>query len=193
MFRKLSFLIFFIFVVPFSLKAKDLCVYFQNDVCYLEIDGGQYRCSIGKNGITDAKVEGDGCTPSGTYPLRAVFYGEDKIKAPIKTGLPVYKIHKYDGWCDDPSSNQYNQHVNLNNFDTRLSHEKLYREDDLYDIVVIIGYNDNPPVKGKGSAIFLHVAREGYAGTAGCVGLKKQDLMHVLSLLDKKSTITIRK
>lgn len=185
---------FFFLLLSNSVSAEDLFVTYKNNKCSATIDGKTYTCSIGKNGITDNKVEGDSCTPSGTYPLREILYREDKIdSAMIKTNLLKQKLTPNDGWCDEPKSKQYNKLVKLNAFDTSIRHEKMYRDDNLYDFVLVVGYNDNPPIPGKGSAIFIHVAREGYAGTAGCIGFSKEDLLEIVSKLDKKSKVVILK
>lgn len=153
----------------------------------LEFNGRKFRCAIGKNGFSSNKKEGDNCTPLGTYPIREIFYRADKISAP-QTKLPLSSINQDDGWSDAPDSKEYNTKVKL---PYPSSHEKLWRDDDLYDIVVVLGYNDSPPVAGKGSAIFMHIARPGYLGTEGCVALAKEDLLEVLKHLDEDSLIHI--
>ncbi|MPY73025.1 MAG: L,D-transpeptidase family protein [Alphaproteobacteria bacterium] len=135
------------------------------------------RCALGATGITAAKREGDKATPAGRFALRRVLYRADRLAAP-RTALPVAPIGTGDGWCDAPGDPQYNKPVTL---PYAASHERLWREDHLYDIVVVLGYNDAPPVAGKGSAIFMHVARPGYAPTEGCVALALADLEAVLA------------
>ena len=147
-----------------------------------------YRCSHGKNGCTFAKVEGDGKSPVGVFPLRRVFYRADKVAKP-KTGLPVLAIAEQMGWCDDSACPEYNTLIEL---PFAGSHEKMWRDDDVYDLVVEIGYNDDPVVPGKGSAIFMHCARDGYSGTEGCVALGVEDLLAVLAELWDGSTIEIK-
>lgn len=153
----------------------------------LSFNGKTYRCAIGRGGFSANKKEGDGATPIGTFPLRACWYRADVLPAP-KTGLPLTIIHKDDGWCDDPKSPYYNQHVKL---PFAASHEELWRLDGTYDIVVPLGYNDGPVVPGKGSAIFLHVAKPGYTPTEGCVALARADLLTVLAHAGTGSTIEI--
>ncbi len=136
----------------------------------------RYRCVLGKGGITDHKREGDGAAPRGNFPLREVYFRSDKIERP-QTGLPVRALHPDDGWCDDAARPEYNTRVTLP-FNGK--HEHLWRDDDLYDIIVVIGYNDAPVVAGDGSAIFMHIARPDHAPTDGCVALSKQDLLEVL-------------
>ena len=152
----------------------------------LEFNGKVYDCAVGKNGFSENKKEGDNCTPVGTYPVREVFY---KAERP-RTNLPAKQITEFDGWCDDVSSIDYNKHIKLPH---SARHEKMLRDDNLYDYVVVIGYNDAPIEKGKGSAIFMHVAKPEYAGTEGCVALKKEDLLEVLEKLDTNSKIEIIK
>lgn len=135
------------------------------------------RCALGATGITAAKREGDKATPAGRFLLRRVLYRPDRLAAP-QTALPVAPIGPQDGWCDAPGDPEYNKPVTL---PYAASHERLWRDDHLYDIVVILGYNDAPPVAEKGSAIFLHVARPGYAPTEGCVALALADLEAVLA------------
>ena len=109
----------------------------------------------------------------------------------VSSGFKVYIITQDDGWCDEPKSIYYNKHVDLRIFDNKISHETLWRNDDLYDCLLVLGYNDDPIVPGKGSAIFMHVARAQYAGTAGCIGFSKPDLWEIISKLNINSTITI--
>lgn len=154
---------------------------------HLEIDGRSYRCALGKGGVTSDKREGDGATPAGIYPLRRAFYRPDK-GAPPATGLPLVALAPDDGWCDDPGASAYNLAVKL---PCAASHEKMWRDDDLYNVVVEIGYNDAPVVPGKGSAIFMHVARPGYLPTEGCVALAEGDLRAVLARCGPAAVIEI--
>jgi L,D-peptidoglycan transpeptidase YkuD (ErfK/YbiS/YcfS/YnhG family) len=137
----------------------------------------RFDCALGKGGIVASKIEGDGATPIGSFALRRVFYRKDKIAKP-QTVLKSVAITEDMGWCDDPFHDSYNQLVKLP-FAT--SHEKLWREDNLYNIVVELGYNDDPVIKNKGSAVFMHVARENYAPTEGCIALSELDLISLLS------------
>lgn len=152
----------------------------------LQFNGKIYTIAIGKCGFSDDKREGDNCTPIGEYALRECWYRADKIAAP-QTHLPLRVIQPDDGWCDAPDHPAYNTHVKLP-FDA--SHEKLWREDDVYDVIVPLGYNDESPVAGKGSAIFMHVARPEYVGTEGCVALALPDLLEVLKDASTETTIT---
>ena len=147
----------------------------------------KYKCSIGFNGLSENKSEGDGCTPIGTFKINKILYRPDKIKD-FKFLLESEAIEKLDGWCDDVNSNLYNQKIV---FPFAPSAERLYRNDDLYDIVCIIDYNLNPIIKGKGSAIFLHVATDDYSPTQGCVAIKKEELLQIAINLEKNSVIQI--
>lgn len=135
----------------------------------------EYRCALGKGGVRNSKAEGDGATPVGCFPLREVYYRADKIEKP-DCPFTTHAISKQDAWCDDPADPHYNTHITVGEGVT----ESLWRDDDLYDVVVVLGYNDNPPVPGKGSAIFMHVAREGYTPTAGCIALARNDVLEIL-------------
>lgn len=140
-------------------------------------DGRRYRCALGRIGVTQSKREGDGATPVGTFPLRRVLYRPDRLPRPA-TGLPVRAIRPDDGWCDDPDHPSYNRMVHL---PFEAGHEPLWREDRLYDIVVEMGFNDDPPVPFRGSAIFLHVARPDFGPTLGCIAMALDDVLAVLS------------
>ena len=147
-------------------------------------------CLAGRSGITAAagKREGDGATPAGTWPLREVLYRPDRLPRP-RSPLPTRAIAETDGWCDDPARTEYNRPVAL---PFAGSHERLWREDGAYDVVVPLGYNDAPPVPGLGSAIFLHCIPEGGAATEGCVALSRDALVELLSLLDAEPEMVIR-
>ena len=138
---------------------------------------GEARCALGRAGVTAAKREGDGATPAGVMPLRYVFYRPDRETQPL-TRLAVRPIAPEDGWCDDPTLPEYNRRVRRP-FPGR--HEVLWRADGLYDLIVVLGWNDAPAVPGRGSAIFLHVAAQGWAPTEGCVALARADLVRLLA------------
>ena len=147
----------------------------------------KYKCSVGYNGLSKNKTEGDGCTPVGTFKLNKIMYRPDKIND-FKSNLETEIIEKRDGWCDDINSELYNQKII---FPYELSAENLYRDDDLYDLICIIDYNLNPIIKGKGSAIFLHVASSDYSPTHGCVAIKKDELIEIAMKLNRGSLIQI--
>jgi L,D-peptidoglycan transpeptidase YkuD (ErfK/YbiS/YcfS/YnhG family) len=143
----------------------------------LVVAGQIYRMALGRSGVRADKQEGDGATPAGLLPLRRVLYRADKVAIP-RTALPREPIAVSDGWCDDPGHPDYNRPVQLPH---PASCEELWRRDAVYDIVVVLGWNDAPVVRGRGSAIFLHAARPGYAPTEGCVALALGDLIAVLA------------
>lgn len=154
---------------------------------FLSWPNGRARCALGKGGVRADKREGDGATPIGTFPLRRLWFREDRLTAP-KTELMLRNIAAADGWCDDPSHADYNRPVTL---PFPASHEKMAREDGLYDLVVELGYNDDPPIAGRGSAIFLHIARDAYLPTEGCIALAKEDLLRLLADCRPDSTLTV--
>jgi L,D-peptidoglycan transpeptidase YkuD (ErfK/YbiS/YcfS/YnhG family) len=140
--------------------------------------GRRYRCALGHGGARIDKREGDGATPVGRFPLRRVLYRPDRLSAPV-TKLPVAPLSPADGWCDDPADPLYNRPVRLPHAGCR--DEQMWRADGLYDVVVVIGHNDDPVVPDMGSAIFLHVASPDYRPTHGCIALARQDLLAVLA------------
>lgn len=143
----------------------------------LIIENREYRAAIGKRGVSARKVEADGATPAGLLPIRRVLYRADRLKIP-RAAVPREPVGERDGWCDDPSDKDYNRLVALPH-DGR--HEDLWRRDNLYDVIGVLGWNDNPVERGRGSAIFLHVARADYAPTDGCVALALPDLLELLA------------
>ena len=152
---------------------------------------GARRCAVGVNGIGEKLREGDGLTPAGRWPLRRVLYRADRIKPPL-TQLPFAQIDPDDAWCDVPSDPNYNRLVKLPYAGLGASlEESLWREDPLYDLIVVVGYNDSPVVPGKGSAIFLHLARPDYGPTQGCVGLSRDDLTEALAQLGRANRLVI--
>lgn len=144
----------------------------------LRLRGLDLRCALGRGGIVSHKLEGDGGTPAGLLPLRRVLYRADRLPAPV-CAVPVEPIGARDGWCDDPRDPAYNRPVQLP-YEGR--HEALWREDAVYDIVAVLGWNDAPVVAERGSAIFLHLARPGYPPTEGCIALAAEDLLAVLRM-----------
>ncbi len=147
----------------------------------LEFADKRFRCALGRGGLATDKHEGDGATPIGSWPLRRVLFRPDRL-APPQTVLDVEPLRSDDGWCDDPRHADYNRPVTLPH---AASCERLWREDALYDIVVILGHNDNPVVADAGSAIFLHIARDDYGPTEGCVALAENDLREVLAAAER--------
>jgi len=157
----------------------------------LAFQGHSFDCMLGRSGILRDKHEGDGGTPAGVFSLREVRYRADRFAAPPATRLAVARTMPNDGWCDDPHDPNYNRPI------TRpypASSEEMWRADDAYDVLAVIGYNDAPPVPGAGSAIFLHVMRQedGHGlPTAGCVSLVRADLLAVLALCGPQTAIRI--
>ena len=154
---------------------------------YLKYKNLKFRCALGKIGIKIKKREGDNVTPKGSYKIVKVYYRKDRIKK-ISTRIKCDNIKKNMGWCDDPKSKKYNKLIKL---PTQYNHEKLYRKDNIYDLILVLNYNMRPVIKDKGSAIFIHVANKNYKPTQGCISLKKQDLTKILSLLTKKTKVLI--
>ena len=147
----------------------------------------RWRCTVGEGGVREDKVEGDAATPAGEYPLRRIYFRNDRLVLP-KVRLPARPISEHDGWCDDPRSPTYNRLVHVPN---DWSAEKMWREDGLYDLVVVVGYNDDPPEGEWGSAIFLHVAREDYAPTRGCVAFSQADLLELVPLIGPHTRLRV--
>ena len=137
--------------------------------------------------MREDKVEGDAATPVGEFPLRHIYFRNDRLVLP-KVQLPARPITKRDGWCDDPRSPAYNRLVRIPN---DWSHEKMWREDGLYDLLVVVGYNDDPPEGEWGSAIFLHVARPDYAATRGCVAFARDDLLELVTLIGPETRLKV--
>ena len=148
---------------------------------------GSAAAAVGRAGVRADKHEGDGATPAGTYPLVSILYRPDRIAAP-QSRLPVKPLAPSDGWIDDPADANYNRPVSL---PYPASAEQMWREDDLYDALVVTGYNMEPVVPGAGSAIFLHIATPDFAPTAGCVAVRREILLRLLPLLGPGSQIAI--
>ena len=133
------------------------------------------------------KREGDLITPRGNYKIKHILYRKDRIKkiqSKIKKGI----IKKNMGWCDDSRSKDYNKIIRL---PFNFSHEKLYKKENIYDIILVLNYNMNPIVKNKGSAIFIHIAKKNYKKTKGCIALKKRDLLKIISKVKKNTQVKI--
>ncbi len=142
----------------------------------LRFRGEVFRAAFGAGGISAEKREGDGATPAAVLALRRVLYRADRVARP-RAAVPCEPLAPADGWCDDPGHAAYNTQITLPH---AARHEVLWREDGLYDVIGVLGWNDAPVVRGRGSAIFLHVARAGWAPTEGCVALELGDLLRVL-------------
>ena len=149
-------------------------------------DEFKFKCSIGKNGKTTKKIEGDNKTPKGLYALGPLYYRKDRLPK-LSTKLKKIEIMKNFGWCDDVKSKFYNKPIKTN---INVRHEKLYRNDKKYDLLIPIEYNSKRPKKNKGSAIFLHLTSN-YKKTQGCVAIKEKDMLILLNLINKKTKIKI--
>ncbi|MBN9588641.1 MAG: hypothetical protein BGN85_07275 [Alphaproteobacteria bacterium 64-11] len=165
----------------------DLIVTEDNGQAFLDWGAGKRRCAVGRAGIGDKRGEGDNITPRGAWPLRGLFYRADRIAAPQCIFTPA-ALRPNDGWCDAPGDPNYNRLVSL---PYAASHEAMWRFDHLYDLVLVIGYNDDPVVPGKGSAIFLHLARPDFAPTEGCVAVTLGDALAALAQLGEGDRIRI--
>jgi len=148
----------------------------------------EYRSALGRSGVSADKKEGDGATPAGVFNFRESFFRPDRLEKP-KTGLFARRFFPEDIWVDDPADKMYNK---LAATPYPAHHEVMWREDEIYDIVVVIGYNDSPIVPGKGSAIFMHVARPDFSPTEGCIALRRGDLLEILRSMDIKTKIEIK-
>ena len=158
-----------------------------NESGFLKYRNLKFRCALGKAGIKKKGIEGDNITPMGNYKIVNIYYRKDRVKK-IFSKFKLIKIKKNMGWCDDPKSKKYNQLINLPSKNT---HEKFYRKDNIYDLIIVLDYNVNPVIKNKGSAIFIHVAKKKYKRTAGCVALKKTHLIELIKIIGKRTKISI--
>ena len=156
---------------------------------YLTYNKYKEKCAIGKRGISLKKKEGDQITPIGEYKIKYILFRKDRIKK-IQSKIRKIEIKKDMGWCDDSRSTQYNKLVKL---PFNYSHEKLYKKENIYDIILVLNYNMNPYVKKKGSAIFIHVASKSYEKTKGCVAIKKIELLKIIKELKKDTKVKIER
>ena len=154
----------------------------------LSIDDFKFKCSVGKKGFTEKKIEGDLATPKGKYSLGNIYYRADRVKKPLSK-LKSISIKKNMGWCDDPNSRFYNKLIEIKKR-LKIKYEKLYRRDNKYDFFILIKYNYKNPVKFKGSAIFLHLTKN-YLPTNGCIALNKKDFLILTKLINKDTKIKI--
>ena len=161
-----------------NIELKNNFLYFQKY---------KLRCSIGKRGISIKKREGDKKTPQGEFKLKYILYRKDRI-INLKTKLKKIAINRKMGWCDDINSDSYNKIIN---FPFKYSAEKLWKKENVYDIIIIIDYNLDPVIKNKGSAIFLHIAKRKYQQTAGCIAVSKRNIKLIASKINKRTKIKI--
>lgn len=144
--------------------------------------------ALGRTGISPDKREGDGRTPAGHWRIVALLYRPDAGPRP-RTRLPCRPLARDDGWCDAPGHRRYNRPVKL---PFAASHERLWREDALYDLVLVLDHNQRPRIAGRGSAVFIHLARPGFAATEGCVALRRGDLLRLLARLAPGARLEVR-
>ncbi|MDA8687643.1 L,D-transpeptidase family protein [bacterium] len=157
-----------------------------------------FPCQVGQSGfkIYTKKKEGDNATPIGKWKLKSIFYRSDKLFKPtIKNkSLKINKITKECGWCDDPKSYYYNRYINVkkNSYLKKINFEKLWRDDQAYDLVIETSHNTSPIIKGKGSAIFIHCSFSDFGETAGCVALTKKDLIFLIKNISREVYLEIK-
>ena len=154
---------------------------------YLSFNDYKAKCAVGKRGIGHKKKEGDLITPSGKYKIKYILYRKDRVKK-IKTKIRKIVIKKNMGWNNDPNSKQYNKLITL---PSAYNYEKLYKKENIYDIILVLNYNMKPIIKNKGSAIFIHVARNNYKKTEGCVALRKVHLLKILKKIKFNTNVMI--
>ena len=154
---------------------------------YLTYSKYKVKCAIGKRGIGQKKKEGDLITPTGQHKIKYILFRKDRIKK-IQSKLRKIEIKKDMGWCDDPRSRQYNKLIKL---PFNYSHEKLYKKENIYDIILVLNFNMKPVIKNKGSAIFIHIASGNFKKTEGCIALKKRHLIKILQELGRNTKVKI--
>ena len=159
-----------------------------NKSAFLEHKDLKFKCALGKAGIGNKKEEGDNITPRGTFRIVKIYYRSDRIKK-LSSKYKLIEIKKNMGWCNDPKSDFYNQEIKI---PFKYRYEKLFRKNEIYDLILVLNYNMSPITKFKGSAIFIHVAKNNYRPTAGCIGLKKKDLIKLVSKMNIKEKIIIQ-
>jgi L,D-peptidoglycan transpeptidase YkuD (ErfK/YbiS/YcfS/YnhG family) len=158
-----------------------------NKSSYLKYKDLKFKCALGKSGIGNKKIEGDNITPKGNFKIIKIYYRKDRLKK-LSSKFTLTEITKDMGWCDDPKSKKYNQLIKL---PTNYSHENLYRKDNIYDLILVLNYNMKPTIKNKGSAIFIHITKKNYQPTKGCIAIKKNNLVKLISKIDKNIKIKI--
>ena len=154
---------------------------------YLTYQNNKVKCAIGKRGIGKKQKEGDQITPRGTFRIKNILYRKDKINY-FRSVIKKTPIKKNMGWCDDPKSKDYNK---LIKYPFNYKSEKLYRSNNIYDIILVLDFNMHPIRKNKGSAIFIHISNSKYSSTQGCIAIKKKELLKLIKFIDKKTKIII--
>ena len=158
-----------------------------NKFGYLKYKNLKFKCALGKAGIGIKKTEGDNITPIGIYRIVKIYYRKDRIKKITSNFRPI-EISKDMCWCDDPKSKKYNQLIKL---PTKYNNERLFKKNNIYDLIIVLNYNMKPVIKNKGSAIFIHVAKKNYKKTAGCIALKKVHLLKLVKEIKKNTKVVI--
>ena len=158
-----------------------------NKFGYLKYKNLKFKCALGKAGIGNKKAEGDNITPTGIFRIVKIYYRKDRIKKITSNFRPI-EISKDMCWCDDPKSKKYNQLIKL---PTKYNNEKLFKKNNIYDLIIVLNYNMKPVIKNKGSAIFIHVAKKNYKKTAGCIALKKVHLLKLVKEIKKNTKVFI--
>ena len=154
---------------------------------YLTYKNYKAKCALGKRGIAFKRKEGDLITPKGEYKIKFILYRKDRLKK-ITSKIKLIVIKKNMGWCDDPNSNHYNKLVKL---PYEYNYEKLYKKENIYDIILVLDYNMNPVIKNRGSAIFIHIAKKNYKKTEGCIAVKKKSLLKIIKDIKKNTKVKI--
>ena len=154
---------------------------------FLIYNNYKVKCALGKRGIGNKNIEGDFITPKGVYKIKYLLYRKDRVKK-IKSKLKKIIIKKDMGWCDDSKSILYNKLIKL---PFNYKYEKLYRSNNIYDIILVLNYNMNPIKKNKGNAIFIHVAKKEYKKTDGCIAIKKRDLLQIIDKIKINTKVII--
>jgi L,D-peptidoglycan transpeptidase YkuD (ErfK/YbiS/YcfS/YnhG family) len=154
---------------------------------WLSLDGNTLPVALGRGGIKANKREGDGATPRGSFHPVRLWWRADRHPRP-RTFLPVRAITAGDGWCEDPTDRRYNRPVRLTAGDGA---DRLRRDDHLYDFIIEIDHNARPRTMGRGSAVFLHLARDGFGPTAGCVSMTKPAMLRLLARIGPRTRIVI--
>ena len=169
-----------------------------NKEYFLKVGNRLFQCQIGDEGIEKVvkKTEGDKKTPIGKWYFKKIYFRSDKVFRPKlkqKDILKISKITRNCGWCDDIRSNKYNEYIKINNFKSlNLNYEKLWREDDAYDIIIVTSHNIKPTIKNRGSAVFIHCSFSDKRNTAGCIALRKKDLVFLLKNINRNTYIKIQ-
>lgn len=156
----------------------------------LKFKGQNFPCRIGRKGAVayEHGREGDEKTPLGEYRLRFGLYRADRLPKP-NSGLTFRPLRQDDGWCDDVNDAGYNRFIRL---PYQASHEKLWREDGAYDVILVMSHNDSPPKAGLGSAVFIHVAQYDDKGTLGCVALAPEEIVRLFPYLKTGMSVTVQ-